>query len=259
MQNARKSVHRSANVRKNRTRNKAQNRSAAGKHPMAVLARRMSLFMGLAVVALLWGATGVHAAPLLQDASSSPAIGEAFAPLLAAAVSVERVVEIGWNYVEWGVVRYAGWRADELKTPQYAQFKSASSTVAAIVLGIIVVNYSNLRLFAFMQPELGSFASNVPAAWDIILTGLLVGAGSKPAHDILGLITRFKSLVGNTSLRQREEAGSAVADYVLKLGQADAVSSMDVPGTRGVSSSRHGTPQDYISLVRGRLEDSYGG
>ncbi len=244
-------------VRKNRTRDKAQNRSAAGKQLMAVVARRMSLFMGLAVVALLWGATDVHAAPLLQEASSGPSIGQIFAPLLAAAVSVERVVEIGWNYVEWGVVRYAGWRADELKTPHYAQFKGASSTLAAIVLGIVVVNYSNLRLFAFMQPELGSFASNVPAAWDIILTGLLVGAGSKPAHDILGLITRFKGLVGNTSLRQREEAGSAVADYVLKLGQADAAANMDVPGSRG--GSQQGTPQEYIALVRSRLEDSYGG
>jgi len=226
---------------------------------MSALARRLALPMGLAVVVLLWGATGAHAAPLLQEAATSgPSISQAFAPLLAAAVSVERVVEIGWNYVEWGVVRYAGWRADELKTPQYAQFKNGSSMVAAIVLGIIVVNYSNLRLFAFMQPSAGSFASAVPASWDIILTGLLVGAGSKPAHDILGLITRFKNLVGNTSLRQREEAGSAVADYILKLGQADAVSSMDVPGTRG-ASSRQGTPQDYIALVRGRLEDSYGG
>ena len=258
MQHTRKSVQRSAKVRKNRTRNKAQHRSHNVKHPMAVLARRMSLFMGLAVVALLWGATGVHAAPLLQDAGSSPAISEAFAPLLAAAVSVERVVEIGWNYVEWGVVRYAGWRADELKTPQYAQFKGASSTVAAIVLGIIVVNYSNLRLFAFLQSDLGSFAANVPATWDIIITGLLVGAGSKPAHDILGLITRFKNLVGNTSLRQREEAGSAVADYILKLGQADSMSSMDVPGTRG-ASTRQGNPASYIALVRGRLEDNYGG
>jgi len=219
----------------------------------------MSLFMGLAVVALLWGAIGVHAAPFLQEAStSSPSISEAFTPLLAAAVSVERVVEIGWNYVEWGVVRYAGWRADELKTPQYAQFKSGTSMLVAIVMGIIVVNYSNLRLFAFLQPDLGSFAANVPAAWDIILTGLLVGAGSKPAHDILGLITRFKNLIGNTSLRQREEAGSAVADYILKLGQADSVANMDVPGTRGVSS-RRSTPDEYIALVRGRLEDSYGG
>lgn len=245
-------------IRKNRTRNKANRGSRRTLHPVATWARRLSVPLGLAVVALLWGATGVHAAPILQEAGADPSITEAFTPLLAAAVSVERVVEIGWNYVEWGIVRYAGWRPEELKTPSYAQFKSGSSMLAAIVLGIIVVNYSNLRLFAFLQSDLGSFAANVPATWDIIITGLLVGAGSKPAHDILGLITRFKNLVGNTSLRQREEAGSAVADYILKLGQADSMSSMDVPGTRG-ASTRQGNPASYIALVRGRLEDNYGG
>ena len=258
MQRVRRSVHPSAAVRKNRTRNKAQRRPTAGKHPMSVLARRMSLFMGLAVVALLWGATGVHAAPLLQDTSSGPAISEVFTPLLAAAVSVERMVEIGWNYVEWGIVRYAGWQVDELKTPQYAQFKNGTSMLAAMILGIIVVNYSNMRLFAFLQPDLGSFAGNVPAAWDIILTGLLVGAGSKPAHDILGLITRFKNLVGNTSLRQQEEAVSRAVESEVKVGQTRALVNPDVAGTRG-AASRTISPEDYVSQVRGRLENSYGG
>lgn len=257
MHKARHTRSSQSRTRKNRTRNKAQRSPLARR--MATLTRRLAVPAGLAVVALLWGATGVHAAPILQEAGNGPSISEAFTPLLAAAVSVERVVEIGWNYVEWGIVRYAGWRPDELKTPQYAQFKSGSSMLAAIVLGIIVVNYSNLRLFAFLQSDLGSFAANVPATWDIIITGLLVGAGSKPAHDILGLITRFKTLVGNTSLRQREEAGSAVADYILKLGQADTMASMDVPGTRGAGGSRQGNPASYIALVRGRLEDNYGG
>lgn len=228
--------------------------------------QRFSVSLSLAVVALFWLSTKAMAAPLLQETApgSNPEILAAFVPLLAASASVERAIEIGWNYLEWGVVRYAGWGADELKRPEYRQFKNGTSMLAAIVLGIVVINYSNMRLLAFLQPTLPTLLGNVPSMWDIILTGLLVGAGSKPAHDILGLLTRFKNFVGNSSLKQREEAGVALADYVLKLGQAEASARVDIPGmggpgTRSVMSTEMANAKvdTYIDTVRRRLDQDY--
>lgn len=178
------------------------------------------------------------AAELAQDAAGDPAIWPVLLPLLAAAASVERAVELGWNYVEWGLMRFAGWRPSDLKTASYSQFKSGTSLLAGVVLGIFVVNFSTMRLMAHLQPLIPTFfvgdASQM-GLWDVLITGAVVGAGSKPAHDILGIITQLKNFTGNSALKQREEAGAALAEGILRLSnsqnqQPTAAYSIDVPG-----------------------------
>lgn len=175
------------------------------------------------------------AASLGQDAASNPDIWPVLLPLLAAAASVERAVELGWNYVEWGLLRFGGWRPSDLKTASYIQFKSGTSLLAGVVLGIFVVNFSSMRLLAHIQPLIPTFfvgdASQM-GLWDVLITGAVVGAGSKPAHDILGIITQLKNFTGSSALKQREQAGAALADGILKLGQSDAPAAynIDVPG-----------------------------
>jgi len=72
--------------------------------------------------------------------------------------------------------------------------------------------------------------------WDVLITGAVVGAGSKPAHDILGIITQLKNFTGNSALKQREEAGAALAEGILRLSSSQnqqptaAPYSIDVPG-----------------------------
>jgi len=177
------------------------------------------------------------AAELAQDAAGDPAIWPILLPLLAAAASVERAVELGWNYVEWGLMRFAGWRPSDLKAASYSQFKSGTSLLAGVVLGIFVVNFSTMRLMAHLQPLIPTFfvgdASQM-GLWDVLITGAVVGAGSKPAHDILGIITQIKNFTGNSALKQREEAGAALAEGIMRLsGQSQpspAAYSIDVPG-----------------------------
>lgn len=154
----------------------------------------------------------------------------ALAPLLTAAVGVERAIEIIWNYVEWALLSFLGWQPDQLKSPQYLQFKSGTSMILGVILGILVANFMALRLFTFLAPAVPGLLDNVPATWDLLITGFLIGAGSKPAHDILGIITQLKNFLSNSAIRQRESAASALAEGVLKLAQSEAQAMVDVPG-----------------------------
>jgi hypothetical protein len=66
--------------------------------------------------------------------------------------------------------------------------------------------------------------------WDVIITGVIIGAGTKPTHVLLGIITQFKNLLGSSAIHQREKASAALADGVLKLAQSDAQAMIDIPG-----------------------------
>jgi hypothetical protein len=172
----------------------------------------------------------------------------ALTPLLTAAVGVERAIEIIWNYVEWALLSFLGWQPEQLKTAQYQQFKSGTSMVLGVILGILVANVLSLQLFAFLAPTVPGFLANVPATWDLLITGFLIGAGSKPAHDILGVITQLKNFLNTSAIRQRESAAAALAEGVLKLAQSEAQAMVDVPGVGPsrlpMGSSRGGLAQE---------------
>ena len=126
----------------------------------------------------------------------------ALTPLLTAAVGVERAIEVIWNYIEWALLSFLGWQPEQLKTAQYLQFKSGTSMVLGMILGILVANFMGIQLFAFLRPTVPGLLDNVPATWDLLITGFLIGAGSKPAHDILGVITQFKNFLSTSAIRQ---------------------------------------------------------
>lgn len=157
-------------------------------------------------------------------------IGPALMPILTASVGVERAIEIIWNYLEWALLSFLGWSPEQLKSPQYLQFKSGTSLLFGVILGILVANFTNIQLFAFLRPTVPGLLDNLPATWDLLITGFIIGAGSKPAHDILGIITQLKNFLGTSAIRQRESAAAALAEGVLKLAQSEAQAMVDVPG-----------------------------
>ncbi|MCB0184356.1 MAG: hypothetical protein KDE31_08830 [Caldilineaceae bacterium] len=184
----------------------------------------------------------------------------ALTPLLTAAVGVERAIEIIWNYIEWALLSFLGWQPEQLKTPQYLQFKSGTSMVLGVILGILVANFMALRLFTFLGPTVPGLLDNVPATWDLLITGFLIGAGAKPAHDILGVITQVKNFLNNSAIRQRESAAAALAEGVLKLAQSEAQAMVDVPGVgparlpmggsaRGVTIDEEGENEEEASAT----------
>lgn len=188
-----------------------------------------------AVIALILSTLSVTqaaAASTLQPAAQIEPlpIGALSIALLIAAVVVERAIELGWNYLEWILIRFFRWRPGDLKMPSYVQFKSGTSLLAGLALGILIANYAGVRLLVYLTPFVPTLLSNVPANWDIILSGIVIGAGTKPVHDILGLITHIRNLTASLALKKREEAGAALADGILKLHQANAAYTIDVPG-----------------------------
>ena len=59
-------------------------------------------------------------------------ITPAMIPLLGAAAGIERLMELGWHYLEWGGLRFFGWRPSDLKSPGYIAFKRSTSLLAGI-------------------------------------------------------------------------------------------------------------------------------
>ena len=151
-------------------------------------------------------------------------------PLLASAIAVERAVEVVWNYVDWMLLNVRGWQPADLRANQYLQFKSGTSLVLGIILGVVISNYTGMRLFDYLRPLAPRLLEAVPSVWDVLITGFIIGAGTKPTHDLLGIITQTKNLLGSAAVKQREAAGAMLAEGVLKLAQSDAQALIDVPG-----------------------------
>jgi hypothetical protein len=151
-------------------------------------------------------------------------------PLVASSLAIERMVELFWNYVDWFLFNARGWEPAQIKSPQYVQFKSGTSLVIGVVLGIMISNFTGMRLFEYLRPLVPNFLDSAPGAWDVIVTGFIIGAGTKPIHDLIGMLTETKHLLGYSAVKQREIAGAAVADSMLKIAQSEAQLMIDVPG-----------------------------
>ncbi|MEM7128942.1 MAG: hypothetical protein AAF702_21595 [Chloroflexota bacterium] len=203
------------------------------------------------------------AAPLLQEASSGSTIWPVLVPLATASIGVERSTEVIWNYVEWAMLSSKRWQPADLKAAQYTQFKSGSSMLMGVIIGILVANYTNMRLFVYLQDYVPGFVENVPALWDTLITGLIIGSGAKPAHEILGIITQGKNFLSNASINQRESAGAALADGVLKLAESENKRMVDVPGVGPAripmpAGAARGMPSPTGSPVPEGMEDDPG-
>jgi hypothetical protein len=159
-----------------------------------------------------------------------PSLWLVLLPLLAATIAVERVIELIWNYIDWGLLNLREWQPADLRATHYVKFKSGTSLVMALVLGVLISNYTGMRLFDYLRPLTPRLLAEVPAIWDVLITGFVIGAGTKPVHDLLGIIYQTKNLLGSSAVKQREAAGAMMAEGVLKLAQSDSQALIDVPG-----------------------------
>jgi hypothetical protein len=149
---------------------------------------------------------------------------------LATAFGIERLIELMWNFAEWITLSTRRGRPADLKTASYLQFKSGVSVLLSAILGVLLANMLNLHFFAALQMVAPGFTFDVPANWDVVVTGLIIGVAAKPIHDLIELLAELKNFMSNAAVRQREEAGAAMATGVLKLAQSEAESMIEVPG-----------------------------
>ena len=198
-------------------------------------------FIVLLTLLLLLSAGDVAwAAPVAQESAvATQRFWPVLLALLTAAFVAERIVEVLWNYLEWFLLSYTSWTPSTLKSPAYMQFKGGTSLLLGAILGVIIANFTSMRIFAVIEAVAPNLVTNVPDAWDVALTGLMIGAVAKPIHDIIGILAQTKNILGYGAIRQREAAGAALAEGVLKLAQSDTESLIDVPG---VGPTRLDTP-----------------
>jgi hypothetical protein len=169
------------------------------------------------------------------------------------ATVVQLIIEVGWNYLEWYLMNMRGWQPTDIKSPQYQQFKSGTSLLIGSVVGVLVANLTGMRLFEYFEPLLPTFVSDVPTAVDVLLTGLLIGALTKPVHDLFGLLSQTKEFVGMAAIHQRELASDALASGVLKLAQSEAQALVDVPG---IGPARLPVPSEIAGEGEGEGDQS---
>ncbi len=192
---------------------------------------RLRTVASLAILAVtLWPQVALAAPGHQETVAGEPNLWPLIAGVAAAAFAIERVMELLWNFVEWLLLSSGRWRAANLRTTHYQKFKSGASVLLGAILGVAAANALNLHLFAALELQAPAFALDVPANWDLVFTGLIIGVTAKPIHDLIGLLAETKNFMNSAAIRQREAAGAALADGVLKLAQSEAENMIDVPG-----------------------------
>lgn len=196
-----------------------------------------------------------------MDSTAQFSIWPILLATLATAFGIERIIELMWNFVEWLALSTRRERPAGLKTASYLQFKSGVSVLLSAILGVLLANILNLHFFAVLQQVAPGFTLDVPANWDVVVTGLIIGVMAKPIHDFVELLAELKNFMGNAAVRQREAAGAAMAEGVLKLAQSEAESMIEVPGLGRTSlneaydakgDSSQSATEKYIEVLHNR-------
>lgn len=84
-----------------------------------------------------------------------------------------------------------------LTSDRYRSIKQALSVLAGIVLGVLVSAAADLKMFALLG------ITTVPAAVDIVVTGIVIGTGSGPVHSLVGILQQGKETIEQTSALMR--------------------------------------------------------
>lgn len=99
-----------------------------------------------------------------------------------------------------------------LKSPAYTTIKQAITVIGSLLIGLFISLSSRLYLFH-------KAGFSIPGMADLLLTGLLIGAGPGPLHQVIGLLQGLRDSVGSlASVAQ----GTAVKKAVEAVGQAEA-------------------------------------
>lgn len=76
--------------------------------------------------------------------------------------------------------------SDATSSPDYRSAKSAVTIVLGLLLGVIIAAVGQIQAFALLG--IGA----VPARFDVLITGLVIGSGSYPVHSLVGILQQGK-------------------------------------------------------------------
>lgn len=155
--------------------------------------RRLRTVFFVLVLSLIF--TGVAYAQTGND-DTTITVTTVLAPLAAAALGIERAMETLWGIVEtvgnFFMKDYKdpqGNETDWKEAPKYKEFKTWAAALISLVAGVIVARTTNLMMFSLIGFE------NVSPSADIVITGIVIGSGSKFTHDVIGIFSESKKFV----------------------------------------------------------------
>jgi len=76
--------------------------------------------------------------------------------------------------------------SDVTSSDNYINAKAAVSIVLGLMLGVVIAALAQLQIFAMLGID------SVPARFDVLITGLVIGSGSYPVHSLVGILQQGK-------------------------------------------------------------------
>ena len=152
-------------------------------------------------------------------------IGQASIPELTAAVQakmddVTRMMVLAQHRLEGAEDNLSEITSSE----NYINAKTAVSVVLGLLLGVIISALAQLQMFAMLGVDI------VPARFDVLITGLVIGSGSYPVHSLVGILQQGKDTLDSVKgyFNRSAPSGQAVEQRITTLQPATG------PGERPV-------------------------
>src|SRR5687768_724040 len=100
----------------------------------------------------------------------------------------------------------------------YINAKAAVSIVLGLMLGVIIAALAQLQMFALLG------VSTVPARFDVLITGLVIGSGSYPVHSLVGILQQGKDTLDSVKgyFNRSAPSGQAVEQRITTVQQPAA-------------------------------------
>jgi hypothetical protein len=107
-------------------------------------------------------------------------VSKAFALLYILAQAVERIVELISDFGIWG--------DPKSPDPVVLHHRAIRLWLVSSVVGILACVVYNVNFFTMIDPSKANFPIS---ALDAILSGIIVGSGTKPVHDVITSIEKY--------------------------------------------------------------------
>jgi len=131
--------------------------------------------------------------------------------------------------------------AAALKAPRYVAVKRFITLFGSLILGLVCSITAHLGIF-------NEAGFPVPAPMDVLLTGVLIGAGAEPVHQVItGLQSARDALAGAAQLAK----SAALRNAVQAVSQSTAAPLMPVAQANGAIAA-HSVVAGEAQLVRAR-------
>ena len=98
----------------------------------------------------------------------------------------------------------------------YINAKAAVSIVLGLMLGVIIAALAQLQMFALLGVD------TVPARFDVLITGLVIGSGSYPVHSLVGILQQGKDTLDSVKgyFNRSAPTGQAVEQRITTVQPA---------------------------------------